>query len=183
MLPEASEAGDEDSSIASGWESVSRGSVSRVSHEGQSLCSGSRSACGGGACSACGGGACGTASLCSAATLSACGGITMSACGSGACGGGGHSGGRSAASRTLHTPSSNSRTPRHWFDPLYIEDPLRPSNNVGRNCFRIYAIQQEFSKAHQLTMLCLADGRGGGAMGGGGRGGYAILGQLLQEIN
>ena len=107
----------------------------------------------------------------------------MSACGSGACGGGGHSGGRSAASRTLHTPSSNSRTPRHWFDPLYIEDPLRPSNNVGRNCFRIYAIQQEFSKAHQLTMLCLADGRGGGAMGGGGRGGYAILGQLLQEIN
>ena len=31
-----------------------------------------------------------------------------------------------------------------------IEDPLRPSNNVGRNCFRIYAIQQEFSKAQQL---------------------------------
>ena len=54
---------------------------------------------------------------------------------------------------------------------------------MGRNCFRIYAIQQEFSKAHQLIMLCLADGRGGGAMGGGGRGGYAILGQLLQEID
>ena len=30
-------------------------------------------------------------------------------------------------------------------------------------------------------MLCLADGRG--AMGCGGRGGYAILGQLLQEID
>ena len=40
-----------------------------------------------------------------------------------------------------------------WFDPLYIEDPLRPSNNVGRNCFRIYAIQQEFCKAHQQTTM------------------------------
>ena len=78
--------------------------------------------------------------------------------------------------------SAHSRTPRHWFDPLYIEDPLRPSNNVGRNCFRIYAIQQEFGKAHQLCMLRLADGRGGGAMGAGGRGGYAILGQFLQEL-
>ena len=171
MLLEASEAGDEDSSIASGWESVSR-----VSHEGQSVSqsfrSGSRSVCGGGACGS---------SLCSVATVSACGGMP---CSSGACGGGGggHSGGRSSTSRTLHTSRTPS-APRHWFDPLYIEDPLRPSNNVGRNCFRIYAIQQEFSKAHQLIMLCLADGRGGGAMGGGGRGGYAILGQLLQEID
>ena len=167
MLPEASEAGDEDSSVASGWESVSR-----VSHEGQSVSQSFRS----GSRSVCGGGACGSASLCSVATVSACGGMP---CGGGACG---HSGGRSSTSRTLHTSRTPS-APRHWFDPLYIEDPLRPSNNVGRNCFRIYAIQQEFSKAHQLIMLCLADGRGGGAMGGGGRGGYAILGQLLQEID
>ena len=41
-------------------------------------------------------------------------------------------------------------TAKFWFDPLYVEDPLRPSNNVGRNCFRIYAIQQEFCKAHAL---------------------------------
>ena len=27
---------------------------------------------------------------------------------------------------------------KFWFDPLYVEDPLRPSNNVGRNCFRMY---------------------------------------------
>ena len=40
-----------------------------------------------------------------------------------------------------------------WFDPLYVEDPLRPSNNVGRNCFRVYAIQQEFCKAHQLATM------------------------------
>ena len=42
---------------------------------------------------------------------------------------------------------------KFWFDPLYVEDPLRPSNNVGRNCFRIYAIQQEFCKAHTLCTM------------------------------
>ena len=139
MLPEASEAGDEDSSVASGWESVSR-----VSHEGQSVSQSFRS----GSRSVCGGGACGSASLCSVATVSACGGMP---CGSGACGGG-HSGGRSSTSRTLHTSRTPS-APRHWFDPLYIEDPLRPSNNVGRNCFRVYSIQQEFCKAHQLCTM------------------------------
>lgn len=35
-----------------------------------------------------------------------------------------------------------------WFDPLYIEDPLRPQNNVGRNCFRISQIQQAFAQAY-----------------------------------
>jgi len=35
-----------------------------------------------------------------------------------------------------------------WFDPLYIEDPLRPQNNVGRNCFRINQIQQAFAQAY-----------------------------------
>ena len=33
------------------------------------------------------------------------------------------------------------------FDPLYIEDPLQPGNNVGRNCFRIYLIQRIWSDA------------------------------------
>ena len=42
---------------------------------------------------------------------------------------------------------------RFWFDPLYIEDPLRTSNNVGRNCFRISAIQIEFQKAYQLCTI------------------------------
>ena len=27
------------------------------------------------------------------------------------------------------------------FDPLYVEDPLHPSNNVGRNAFRIFQIK------------------------------------------
>jgi hypothetical protein len=35
-----------------------------------------------------------------------------------------------------------------WFDPLYVEDPLRPQNNVGRNCFRISQIQQAFAQAY-----------------------------------
>ena len=38
-----------------------------------------------------------------------------------------------------------------WFDPLYVEDPLSASNNVGRNCFRIRAIQEEFCKAYALA--------------------------------
>jgi hypothetical protein len=33
------------------------------------------------------------------------------------------------------------------FDPLYIEDPLQPENNVGRNCFRIAIIQKQFLEA------------------------------------
>ncbi|KAF0699661.1 Aste57867_9783 [Aphanomyces stellatus] len=30
----------------------------------------------------------------------------------------------------------------HKFDPIYIEDPLRPGNNVGRNCFRIMQLRR-----------------------------------------
>ena len=63
-----------------------------------------------------------------------------------------------------------------WFDPLYIEDPLRPSNNVGRNCFRVYAIQQEFGKAHQL---CTSPQLGAA---GPAHGEYAILARLLREL-
>lgn len=33
------------------------------------------------------------------------------------------------------------------FDPLYIEDPIRPSNNIGRNCFRIFQIQRAWNDA------------------------------------
>lgn len=35
----------------------------------------------------------------------------------------------------------------HGFDPLWVEDPLNPTNNVGRNCFRIRQIQQSFARA------------------------------------
>ena len=37
--------------------------------------------------------------------------------------------------------------PRHpsdhnYIDPFYIEDPLRPANNVGRNCFRVFQVSR-----------------------------------------
>jgi len=35
----------------------------------------------------------------------------------------------------------------HRFDPLWVEDPLNPTNNVGRNCFRIRQIQRSFARA------------------------------------
>lgn len=35
----------------------------------------------------------------------------------------------------------------HRFDPLWIEDPLNPTNNVGRNCFRIRQIQRALAHA------------------------------------
>ena len=35
----------------------------------------------------------------------------------------------------------------HKFDPLHIEDPLLPTNNVGRNCFRINYILRACSTA------------------------------------
>ncbi|RHY42423.1 hypothetical protein DYB30_013676, partial [Aphanomyces astaci] len=35
----------------------------------------------------------------------------------------------------------------HKFDPIYIEDPLRPGNNVGRNCFRIMQLRRALASA------------------------------------
>ncbi|KAJ1450584.1 hypothetical protein M885DRAFT_44946 [Pelagophyceae sp. CCMP2097] len=42
------------------------------------------------------------------------------------------------------------------FDPLYVEDPLCPENNVGRNCFRIGKIQRAWSDAHSALKAKLA---------------------------
>lgn len=33
------------------------------------------------------------------------------------------------------------------IDPLYIEDPFLPDNNVGRNCFRVMQVQKAFADA------------------------------------
>lgn len=33
------------------------------------------------------------------------------------------------------------------FDPLYIEDPICPGSNVGRNCFRVFQIQRAWNDA------------------------------------
>ena len=41
------------------------------------------------------------------------------------------------------------------FDPLFVEDPLSPSNNVGRNAFRINQVQRAFSDAHRALTASL----------------------------
>jgi len=33
------------------------------------------------------------------------------------------------------------------IDPLFIEDPFQPDNNIGRNCFRVLQIQKAFAAA------------------------------------
>lgn len=46
------------------------------------------------------------------------------------------------------------------FDPLFVEDPLEPRNNVGRNCFRIFQVQRVLSEAAatMTSRLRLLDG-------------------------
>lgn len=46
---------------------------------------------------------------------------------------------------------------RARFDPLFIEDPMNFSNNVGRNCFRVYQIQRAWSDAHASLTRALDD--------------------------
>ncbi len=36
----------------------------------------------------------------------------------------------------------------NYIDPFYIEDPLRPANNVGRNCFRVFQVIPRSMAAH-----------------------------------
>eukprot|EP00397_Hematodinium_sp_SG-2012_P001307 GEMP01001308.1.p1 GENE.GEMP01001308.1~~GEMP01001308.1.p1 ORF type:complete len:1381 (+),score=335.23 GEMP01001308.1:85-4227(+) len=40
----------------------------------------------------------------------------------------------------------------HPYDPMFIEDPLNPSNNISRNCFRIKQIQKVFDKALETLL-------------------------------
>ena len=41
------------------------------------------------------------------------------------------------------------------FDPIWVEDPLNPGNNVGRNAFRIFQVQRAFSDAHRAMVASL----------------------------
>ena len=41
------------------------------------------------------------------------------------------------------------------FDPLFVEDPLSATNNVGRNAFRINQVQRAFSDAHRALVASL----------------------------
>ncbi|KAL6981731.1 hypothetical protein U1Q18_023354, partial [Sarracenia purpurea var. burkii] len=44
------------------------------------------------------------------------------------------------------------------IDPIYIDDPLFPTNNVGRNCFRIHQCIKAFADAYsslENELTCL----------------------------
>ncbi len=41
------------------------------------------------------------------------------------------------------------------FDPIWVEDPLNPGNNVGRNAFRVFQVQRAFSDAHRALVASL----------------------------
>jgi len=42
-----------------------------------------------------------------------------------------------------------------FYDPLFVEDPLNPANNVGRNCFRFPQVKRAFSDAHRALVTSL----------------------------
>jgi Cid1 family poly A polymerase len=65
------------------------------------------------------------------------------------------------------------------FDPLFVEDPLSASNNVGRNAFRINQIQRVFSDAHRALVASLDWDIHSSAVGGE-AGDYPLLKCLLQ---
>ncbi|XP_030966508.1 uncharacterized protein LOC115987155 isoform X3 [Quercus lobata] len=46
------------------------------------------------------------------------------------------------------------------IDPIHIDDPLYPTNNVGRNCFRIHQCIKAFSEAYSVLeneLMCIPD--------------------------
>ena len=55
---------------------------------------------------------------------------------------------------TARPPSAPISRP-YTFDPLMMEDPLNPANNIGRNTFRIYQVLRAFSDAHRALVASL----------------------------
>ena len=52
-------------------------------------------------------------------------------------------------------PSSAPISRPYTFDPLMMEDPLNPANNIGRNTFRIFQVLRAFSDAHRALLASL----------------------------
>ncbi|KAL7540164.1 hypothetical protein ACHAXR_011026 [Thalassiosira sp. AJA248-18] len=52
-------------------------------------------------------------------------------------------------------PTNNTSLKSGKFDPIWVEDPLNPGNNVGRNAFRIFQVQRAFSDAHRALVASL----------------------------
>jgi hypothetical protein len=74
---------------------------------------------------------------------------------------------------------SDQRLP-YMLDPLWVEDPLNASNNVGRNAFRIFSVLRAFSDAHRALVASLEwDMQSAGECHDEGR--YPLLKFLLQN--
>ncbi|GKY94768.1 hypothetical protein MPSEU_000442100 [Mayamaea pseudoterrestris] len=56
---------------------------------------------------------------------------------------------------TNNTGSNFEHRVSYNFDPLWVEDPLNESNNVGRNAFRYLQVQRAFSDAHRALVAAL----------------------------
>mmetsp|Transcript_36830 Transcript_36830/g.62684 ORF Transcript_36830/g.62684 Transcript_36830/m.62684 type:complete len:227 (-) Transcript_36830:263-943(-) len=67
------------------------------------------------------------------------------------------------------------------FDPIWVEDPLNPGNNVGRNAFRIFQVQRAFSDAHRALVASLEWDIDSMHDEFGDDGGYPLLKCLLQN--
>ena len=59
-----------------------------------------------------------------------------------------------ASSNTSESHVVHQQPPLFYkFDPFFLEDPLSPGNNIGRNCFRIYQVQRSWSEALSSVSL------------------------------
>eukprot|EP00986_Skeletonema_menzelii_P019662 scaffold28851_cov148-Skeletonema_menzelii.AAC.3 len=56
---------------------------------------------------------------------------------------------------SFHTSHQANQLQPGKFDPIWVEDPLNPGNNVGRNAFRIFQVQRAFSDAHRALVAAL----------------------------
>uniref|UniRef100_A0A2P2M650 Uncharacterized protein MANES_05G049400 n=1 Tax=Rhizophora mucronata TaxID=61149 RepID=A0A2P2M650_RHIMU len=66
------------------------------------------------------------------------------------------------------------------IDPIHIDDPLFPTNNVGRNCFRIHQCIKAFSDAYSVLeneLICLPD-EGDKCS----RGSYTLLPKIIPNL-
>ncbi|KAJ8748974.1 hypothetical protein K2173_013413 [Erythroxylum novogranatense] len=67
------------------------------------------------------------------------------------------------------------------IDPIHIDDPLFPTNNVGRNCFRIHQCIKAFSEAYSVlgNELESIPDEGDSST----RGSYVLLPKIVPSIN
>jgi DNA polymerase sigma len=82
-------------------------------------------------------------------------------------------------------------------EPLTLEDPVKPQNNVGRNSFQIYEVKQAFEEAYTALHSTVTDDdcatpevtdngtrvEGGGKPGTGAPPRFRMLNLLLEKIN